>query len=211
MLTTSLALVSALSTETPTPPLPLESLTVDPRIAVVSPVEPAAPLLIGGSKFSYTYVELDYLYTDLDGVSGHLDGYNFVGSLNLPLGFFVQGTYANSPGNFELETYRLGAGYHLSLIDKLDLYGLVSYEHDTGKTGGSSSTADGMELDAGARFMLGERFEVNGQLEWNNVDEDVFGGLIGARFYIISPLSVGVSGEWINDNVRLTVGGRFQF
>jgi opacity protein-like surface antigen len=191
---------------------PLEVRTPDPLLAATLMPEPVAPPVLGSSKFSYTYAQLDYVYSDLHDVPGHQDGYNAIASLNLMAGFYLQGNYSYGSGSgTNLETYRIGAGYHLSITDELDLFGLISYEHDYAKSGGVSGTGTGYEFDGGARFKLAERLELDGQFELNHVDETDFGVLLGARFYILDPLSVGLSGEWIDQDFRMALGARFQF
>jgi hypothetical protein len=179
-------------------------------LAALTPVEPA--LLIGGStsRLSYTYGELNYLYSDLDGVPGTQSGYQVAGSWNPILGFFILGSYSNGNGATDIETSKIGGGYHIGIGDRLDVFGQVTYEHLYGSSGGASASDDGYEFDAGARFMLLDSLEINGQLEWNHVDEDDFGVQLGARWHLAGPLSIGGTVETIDQDFRATIGARFQ-
>ena len=174
-------------------------------------IAPSTAPLLEKDPFGYTYVQLDYVYSDLDDVPGSQNGYDLIGSLGLIAGLYVQGNYSHGEGKADVETFRLGAGYHLPLFDKLDVFGLISYQHDYLKLNGSSGTGDGYELDIGARFMLTDSLEVNGQGEWNHVDDDNFGVAAGARYYFAGPLSIGAGVESIDSDFRFNAGARFTF
>jgi len=192
-------------------PSPRAATASDPLAPALSPVGPLAPVLLGSTPLGYTYVEANYVYADLNGVPGTQNGYDFVGSWNLLAGLYLQGSYAHGDGDATTETYKLGAGYHIGLFDKLDVFGLLSYQHDYLAVGGASGTGDGYEFDAGVRWMMLEKLELNGQLEWNHVNEDDFGVQVGARYYLTGPISVGTTLEGIDQDFRFRLGVRFQF
>jgi hypothetical protein len=209
LMTAALGLVSALSTVS-TPPSPvIEQPLLSAFLEPAHPVAPPLPLLGGDGAFGYTYAELNYVYTDLDGVSGSLNGFDATLSWNLLAGLFVVGTYGNNDGNVDIETYKIGAGYHIGLGDKLDILGVLSYAYNT--VGGGVPDVDGYELDVGARFMLFEKLEVNGLLEWIDLDDENLGVELGARFYLMNHLSVGATVETVDNDFRFTAGARFQF
>jgi hypothetical protein len=193
-------------------PSPRAFTAFDPLAPIAAPIGPLAPVLLDSTPLGYTYVEASFVFTDLNGVPGTQNGYEFVGSWNLLAGLYLQGSFSHGDGDATIETYKLGAGYHIGLMDKLDVFGLLSYEHDYLAVGGASSnTGDGYEFDAGVRWMMLEKLELNGQLEWNHVNEDDFGVQAGARYYFTGPLSVGTTLEGIDQDFRLRVGARFQF
>jgi hypothetical protein len=212
VLAASLILASVLTASTPNDPLATKLPAPLALPASAQPLYAApSPLLGGSSTLGYTYAEVNYVYTDLDDVPGTQNGYDATISWNILLGIYVQGTYANGKGTSDTENYKLGAGYHLPLGDKLDIFGLISYAHDYVKSGGASATGDGYEVDAGARFMLFEKLEVNGQIEWNHVDDDKVGVELGTRYYLAGPLSVGATVESLDQDFRFTAGVRFGF
>ena len=180
-------------------------------LATLSPVAPLAPLGGGSSPISYTYVEVNYVYTDLNHVPGTQNGVEAVVSWNLLLGLYLEGSYARGNGDTDVDRSRIGAGYHVPLGEKLDVFGFVNYEHEHLSSSGSSSSGDGYEFDLGARYMLFESLEVNGQGEWNHVHDDNFGVKFGGRYYFPGPLSVGATVESIDSDFRFTGGVRFQF
>ena len=212
LLTPVISLVSVLPAGEATLPSPLDARMPDPlTAAVLAPVQAQVPAR-STSKFSYTYGQLDYLHADFDDAHGDSDGVVVTASVNITDGFYAQTSYADaSGGGADSERFRIGGGYHLSINERLDLYGLLSFEHDHVKIGGASDSDDGLEFDGGLRYMLAEKLEVDGQFEWNYINDGNFGVLLGARYYIIDPLSIGLTTEWIDDDFRLTLGARYQF
>lgn len=204
-----LGLASTLPTASGAPSPVLEQPLLSAFLTPAQPVAPPAPLLLGGGTFGYTYAEINYVYTDLDGVSGDLNGAEATLSWNLLAGLFLVGTYGTNDGSIDIETYKIGAGYHIPLGDKLDILGVLSYVYNS--VGGGLSDVDGYELDVGARFMLFEKLEVNGLLEWVDLNDENFGVELGGRFYLIDHLSLGATVETIDDDFRFTAGARFQF
>jgi hypothetical protein len=202
----------SLATLSPVAPLaPLVEPLAPPVAPLAPPVAPLAPLGGGSSPISYTYVEVNYVYTDLNHVPGTQNGVEAVVSWNLLLGLYLEGSYARGNGDTDVDRSRIGAGYHVPLGEKLDVFGFVNYEHEHLSSSGSSSSGDGYEFDLGARYMLFESLEVNGQGEWNHVHDDNFGVKFGGRYYFPGPLSVGATVESIDSDFRFTGGVRFQF
>ncbi len=215
LVTATLALVpnlpmAAPTTSLPTPADPGSTEILAPSF-LLAPTAPPAPLLGGSSPISYTYVEVNYIYTDLNNVPGTQNGVEGVVSWNVLLGIYLEGSYATSNGDTDVDRSRIGAGYHLPLGEKLDVFGFVNYEHEHFSGGGSTSNGDGYEFDLGGRFMLLESLEVNAQAEWNHVHDDNFGAKFGGRYYFTGPFSVGATVETIDSSVRFAGGVRFQF
>lgn len=197
--------------------LALTTLLLVPAPTVASEHEPipalallaSAPLPADKPGFSYTYVEANYTGLDSDAADDTLDGFELTGSLELPLNFFVQATSSTLNGDADLNQLRLGAGWHISLGDTLDGYGVLSYvdqEFDSGVDDES-----GVAADAGVRLMLTSRIEVSGYGEWADVEDSEVGLGAAARYYFTSSLSLGARALLIDNADTWALGLRFQF
>jgi hypothetical protein len=185
----------------------LASTALEPSLAAA----PFATSLPQDDKpgFSYTYVEGNYTWLDSDAAHDTLNGLELTGSLELPLNFFVQLTSSTLNGDADLDELRLGAGWHFSLGDTLDAYGLLSYVDQKFDSGVSDE--DGITGDAGVRLMLTPKIEVGGYGEWANIDDSEVGLGATARYYLTSRLSLGTRVLLIDSGNLWAAGLRFQF
>lgn len=178
---------------------------------VYAPTSPAPALLGSDTGFSWTYVEADYVWTDIDALDDTLDGWLAKASLELPLNIFLQASYGQTTGDTDLNETRVGAGWHFGLMDTVDAFGILSYVYEDVSGSGFDDTEDGIVGEIGARLFLGEKLELNGEVIWADIAESDTGFGLGARYYIIPALSLGANGTWIDSNDTYAVGARFQF
>jgi hypothetical protein len=197
--------------------LPLLTLIVPaPILDAPSPEAPSLPLVAAGvavpaldddvPEMEYTYAELNYLWTDSDDLDEELGGVELTGSLELPLNFFGQVAWTNQSDDTDVETVRIGAGWHFGLGTRLDAYGMLSYldaEVD-------DESEDGIAGELGARWLITESLEVNAAAKWADVEEDDYGIAAGARYYLIDILSVGGRVEQFDDDLTFAVGVRVE-
>lgn len=201
-----IAALACLALTTPVEPAP--NLELPAFVPVAAP----APMLIGGeTPFSWTFVEANYLWRDVDALSDELDGWELRASLELFLNLFLVGSYSQLSGDADLDQYSLGVGFHLPVGTRFDAFGILSYAKDEIDGSGFSDEADGPMLEVGGRFMLGEKIELNGEIIWANLDDSDTGFDVGARFYIIPALSVGANVTVFDEDELFALGGRFQF
>jgi hypothetical protein len=184
---------------------------VEPAPAPLEPaLAPLAPLADDMPEMEYTYIEANYLWTDSDAADESVGGAEFIGSLELPLNFFLQGAYTIQEDNVDVETYRLGAGWHFGLIPRLDVYGLVSYVHAELDGSASDFSSDGVAADLGARFLLTDSLEINGAIKWVDVENEQTGISLGARFYITDSISLGGRVDVLEDDESYGAGLRLE-
>jgi len=201
-----IAALACLALSSPVEPVP--SL----ELPAFEPVAAPAPMLIGGdTPFSWTFVEANYLWRDVDALSDELDGWELRASLELFLNLFLQGSYSQISGDADLDQYSLGVGFHLPVGTMFDVFGVLSYAKDEVDGSGFSDEADGPMAEVGGRVMLGEKFEVNGELIWADLDESDTGFDLGGRFYITPRISLGANVTVFDEDELFAVGGRFQF
>lgn len=187
----------------PTVSIAAEPVTFLPVVAV--PLEDDKP------SFSYTFVEANYLWTDLDAIDESLDGWEVRASLELFLNFFVQGSYAQVKDQEDLHLYRVGLGWHFDLGNTLDVYGIVSAAGVELEDSVNNFDEDGLAAEAGARFLLTDKLELNGRGLWEDIEDSEVGAGLGARWYLTHALSIGVNADSIDSTETYAAGIRFQF
>ena len=166
----------------------------------------------GTPELEYTYIEANYIWTNLDVGDEKLDGGEIIGSLELPLNFFGQVTASTQSDETDINVYRIGAGWHFGMIPRLDLFAIVSYLHVEADNASFDSKEDGIQGDLGVRFLMTDRIELNAKGIWQDIDdEDDVGFGLGARFYLIERLSLGARVESLDDDETYAVGLRFDF
>ena len=172
---------------------------------------------------SYTYVELGYVTTDLDGVGKDLDGFVLRGSFEVADNFFLYARYLDQSVSvagidFDAQQYGIGGGFAWSFADNMDLYGRVGYtevELDVsgGGSGGFDLDDDGYELGVGIRARPLDLLELEGVVNYVDLsdsgDDTSYG--VAARWFITDTFALGVEGEFADDADTYGVGFRLQF
>ena len=172
---------------------------------------------------SYTFVELGYLTTDLDGISKDLDGFVLRGSFEVADDWFLYARYLDQSVSvagvdFDAQQYAVGGGYAWSFADNMDLYGRIGYtevELDTsgGGFGGVGVDDDGYELGVGIRARPIDPLELEGAINYVDLsdagDDTSFG--VAARWFITDMFALGLEGEFADDADTYGIGFRLQF
>jgi hypothetical protein len=179
-----------------------------PTVVFSSPAAAAAPEEF--PPLEYTYAEASYVWLDSDALNEKIDGWELLGSFELPMNFFLQGSARKQSGDTDLTTYKLGAGWHFGLVGRLDAYGILSYQHLEADGPGGNSNDDAAAGELGLRFSLLRNLELNTRGQWADVgDRDVSYGL-GARFYMTERFSVGANWDEAGNDTLITAGVRVE-
>jgi hypothetical protein len=193
------------------PLLALVSFSGDPVAGSPAFRTAAAPVVDDDvPEMEYTYIEANYLWTDSDDADDTLGGWELVGSLELPLNFFGQISVSQQSDDADLEQYRIGAGYHLPLGARLDAFGILSFAHTEVDDSGNDFDDEGVAAELGGRFLVNPKLEVNGSVEWMDVEESETGVGFGARWYFIDALSLGGRIERVDTDESFSVGLRLE-
>jgi hypothetical protein len=172
---------------------------------------------------SYSYADLAYITTDIDGVDEDLDGFGLRGSIEITDQVFLFGTYtdqsADSGGaNVDYTTYTLGGGYAWSLSDSTDLYGRLGYTNAEVQVsvpglGGFSADDDGFLLGMGLRGRVSPQFELEGAVNYWDYSEGGDDTSLGAaaRWFFTDQFSAFAEGEFGNDVSTFGIGMRWNF
>lgn len=169
--------------------------------------------------FSYSAVTLTYGQTELDDIDVDGDSIGLGASFEVGESFFVFGNYATGEldddfGNSaDADEWSVGLGHHFALSESVDLVTQLSYEYIELSALGISVDDDGFGLGVGLRYAASEKIELNGGVQYVDLndsgDDTSFGA--GALYNFTDSFSMGLSGNWGDDATSYTIGGRFYF
>ena len=174
----------------------------------------ATPLLAQAEGMSYSYLDLGYVETDIDGVGPKADGFAARGSVGIADNFFVFAEYADqSVSVVDFKQYAVGLGGHFGLSDNLDLVGRAGWAKAEASGFGASFDDDGYLVSVGLRSRLG----ANVELEGSAIHTD-FGGnsddtalAVGARYHFNKNFAVGAEYQHGDDASSILAGVRLSF
>lgn len=175
----------------------------------------ALPLAAHTEDMSYSYVDLGYIETDIDGVGPKADGFATRGSVGFAENFFAFGEYSNQSINvIDIEQYAVGLGYHHGLTEALDLVGRAGWIKADVSSGGASVDDDGYLVSAGLRGQVGERVELEGGLIYTDFggssgDDTAFA--FGGRYHFNDTFAVGAEYQQSDDLSSIIAGVRISF
>ncbi len=176
-----------------------------------------------GDNVTYSYADLAYMTTDIDGVDEDLDGFALRGSFEITDQVFMFGSYtdqsAESGGaDVDYTTFTLGGGYAWPLSDSADLYGKLGYtsaEVDVSVPGfgGLSVDDDGFLLGMGVRGRVAQQFELEGAVNYFDYSESGSDTSLGAaaRWFFTDQFSAFAEGEFGDDVSTYGIGMRWNF
>jgi hypothetical protein len=177
------------------------------------PLVRPAPALVEVDEFpkmEYTYIEASYVYLDSDQLNDKLDGWDLTGSLELPMNFFLQASVRQQSADADFDQYKIGAGWHFGLIPRLDAYGILSYQDVEVSGSGSDYSDTGAGAEVGLRFSLLKKLELNGRMQWSDLENSDTSGGLGARWYLTERFSLGVNIDHAGNDDLVSAGLRFE-
>lgn len=163
-------------------------------------------------KLSYTYVEGDYLNTQVDN-GFDTDGFGLRGSYEFgQSGLYVFGGYSQSDvdnTNLDADTTDFGFGYHHGLSDNLDLLGEIAHTRSDIEI----AKLDGFRTSVGLRGSFSDSFE--GLIKANYYDGSDFNGdftgTVGAQYKITQTWGITGEAEFGDGGESYLVGVRASF
>jgi hypothetical protein len=176
-------------------------------VAVAAAFSPAAVM---AADISYTYGEVDYMDADFGPVSAN--GFGLQGSFEVADNFHVGVGYSSIgfPLGLSLDRTTIGFGYHSDLGSDASFFANLNYE-DAELLGLSEN---GYSVEVGIRAMVGNNFELQGQIGQIDLDgSELFYGA-AARYWINDDMAVGIEYETVDTNPSidvLSIGFRYNF
>ncbi len=163
-----------------------------------------APLAALADDMSYSFVDLGYAETDIDGVGPSADGFGLRGSVGFAEHYFAFAEYSSlSVQNVDIDQTVVGIGGHYGLTESLDLVGRAGwFRIDLSAPGGFSADDDGYLLDLGLRGRVTEGVELEGGVRYSDLggnngdDTSVF---VGGRFHFNKTWAIGAEYQDGND------------
>ena len=162
-----------------------------------------------GPGLSYSYAELRFVDVDFRGG----DGLRFNGSYALENNWLIVGgvTVLDFDNDVDVTTVEVGGGYVWHYSEDFDLMSTLRFVRADIDTVGGSSDESGFAFSAGARGLLGPKFEIRGSVNHINLDNsDTYLELAG-DYYFTEQFSAGLSLEFAGDTDVFTLGARWFF
>lgn len=168
-----------------------------------------------GNGFSYTYLEANYVNTEIDedvfGADVDGDGFGLQAAVEFTPIVHAYAEYTNQDFDFDvsLDTLELGLGINWALSDKVDLIGRVGYANADADV----VDEDGFALQAGFRGRIGERFELEGlahYVDLGDIDDNVSFRVTG-RYSFTESFAVSAGAEIDSDATIWLIGARYSF
>ncbi len=175
----------------------------------------ALPLASHAEDMSYSFVDLGYVETEIDGVGPSLDGFSLRGSVGFAEHYFAFAEYSSqSVSGIDLDVTAVGLGGHYGLSDNLDLVGRAGWFKADVSGGGTSFDDDGYLLSAGLRGKIGENVELEGNVIYTDLggsNGDDTAVAVGGRYFFTKNFAVGAEYQHGDDSSSVLVGVRFSF
>lgn len=183
--------------------------------ALAAALAAALPLASHADVMDYSFAELGYVDTELDGDGIDVDGDGLAlrGSLPVYENFFVFAGYQDLDFDLGVDVSQLevGGGGHWPLTNKIDLIGklgIVKTEVDVGQFDDDDT---GLMIGARLRGVVAPKFELEGGFDYRDIDVgDETTLVFEGRYFFVENVSGGL-GVSIGDdvtslglNVRLT-------
>lgn len=166
------------------------------------------------AQFNYTYVQIGYDELDFDvgpfDVDG--DGLTFSGSYEINDDWHVYASFGSfdlDPGNADIDTWTLGAGYVFPLKEDIDIYGRVLYIDQSADV--PSLDEDGLGLQARIRARVTDEFELEGGIQYTDIVDTDTSLQAAARYNFTENFSAGITLNFAGDTDGIGINARYSF
>lgn len=175
----------------------------------------ALPLASHAEEMSYSFVDLGYVETDIDGLGPTADGFALRGSIGFAEHYFAFAEYSSqSVSGVDLDQTTVGLGGHYGLSDKLDLVGRTGWFKAKASGFGVSFDDDGYLVSAGLRGKVGESVELEGSVIYTDLGGsggDDTAVAVGGRYFFTRNFAVGAEYQKGSDASTILAGVRYSF
>ena len=173
-------------------------------------------------ELDYTYVEAGFGQVDIDGLDEDGDALFVGGSYGFGTNWLVFGEYstaefdAGAGAEVDFDQFVVGFGAHFPIAPRVDFVGKLGYV-DVGADvstpfGSASADESGYLLSGGVRSLFGQRFELEGAIEYVDIgDEDDTGISLSGLYRFTDLFSLGVRLATSDDSDEYGLFARFTF
>lgn len=166
--------------------------------------------------FTYDFIQVGYITTDLDLVDETSDGMSFLASyditdhVNLVASYSFE-TLTVSGADLDTRAFTFGAGLHAPLHERIDIYGAAVFISSDAEALGVSGSETGFGVEAGFRTMPVDRVELVAAVVHTDVFESSTNFAAGARGYVTDSLSLGFDAVFDSDGNAYGINLRYGF
>ena len=174
----------------------------------------AAPLAALAEDMSYSFVDLAYVDTEIDGVGPSLDGFALRGSVGFATNWFAFGEYADqSVSGVDVTSISVGIGGHYGLAESLDLVGRLGWTQAEVDSGPFNAEDDGYLVDLGLRGRVGDAVELEGGARYTDFSDggDATSLFVGGRFHFNQTWALGAEYQDGDDSSSILAYVRASF
>lgn len=174
----------------------------------------AAPAF--AEDFSYNYLDVGYVSTEIDDFDLDGDGFAIGGAFefNRNVFGFANAVDVNYDAGVGTNAITVGVGFAWELGTSLDLVSGIAYERLRLHVDGEGSVTDtGFSLNTGLRGRVSENLELTGTVKYIDFGDDVddFTLGVGARYYFTPSFAAGIDVTDNDDGNSWLVSLRYDF
>ncbi len=179
-----------------------------------------APLFADAKGLEYSYAEIGYSNldadsADADGVTARISfaALDYVHVKAEYSRLFVDDIEGTTSDDVDFDRFVIGVGGNYSVTDTIDVLGTVSYV-DAEFTGDVKESEEGVQVEAGARAMVGKKAELNASVIYLDVgDFDDTGFGVGGVVKLKKKFSLSANARAFDedDQIEFFVGLRVNF
>jgi opacity protein-like surface antigen len=174
-----------------------------------------SPAVMAAKGFSYSYADVGFQRTDGDGVDfdhGLVDASFGIFDMFALRAAFRRGNTSDIPGNnLDLTEFRFGGRGHYKLMDKLDVFGDVMAFNAELNSNQTTLKDVGFIYEAGVRFKVVKKLEVNTSYKYFSGDVDEAFGTVGAVFKLTKAFSATANASFSSEIDEYFAGIRLNF
>jgi hypothetical protein len=157
---------------------------------------------------SFSYLDLGYANWDIDN-AGDIDGFEIKGSGDINEHFYVAGDYTRlSESGVSIDLTTLGLGYKNNFSDTSTFFAEVDYASINPEFG---SSEDGYEVTLGIRSMVTNKLELNGAVEYLDINGDSTSLVLGSAYNFTEKFGMYAHYKVESDINRYALGLRLNF
>ena len=165
--------------------------------------------------FSYNFLRLDYVNTEVDFGSVDVDGNGpqVSGSVEVSDMFHLLARFQSIDfdGGVDGTGLELGGGYRYGFRPTSDFVATLSYVDYEIESGGVSADENGIALSAGVRHWFTNAFEFMGRLKYVDLDDSDTSIELRGEYFFTPHWVLGAGFEFGGDATSWLIGGRYNF
>jgi hypothetical protein len=168
------------------------------------------------ADINYNFIQGSYGQIEVDDVDADGDGFGIEGSVALTDRFHLFGGYTTADMDFGVDLSQLeaGVGFNSPISETVDLIASLAYVSAEVDPPGPGSVDDsGYAVGLGLRAMMTPQLELNGGIEFVDLDDsgDDTGFGAGFLYSFTDQFAAGLSGDWSDDFSSYQLNARMLF